>query len=48
MSVQEPALTLRPAQETDERFLFELHKTTMTEHLARAARVSENSSKMTV
>jgi len=36
MSVQEPALTLRPALEADERFLFELRKATMTEHLARA------------
>ncbi|RKT20262.1 ribosomal protein S18 acetylase RimI-like enzyme [Paraburkholderia sp. RAU2J] len=36
MSVQEPALTLRPALGDDESFLFELRKATMTEHLARA------------
>ncbi|CAE6763894.1 hypothetical protein R75465_03279 [Paraburkholderia aspalathi] len=36
MSVQESALTLRPAQEADERFLFELRKATMAEHLERA------------
>jgi ribosomal protein S18 acetylase RimI-like enzyme len=36
MLVQEPALTLRPAQEADEPFLFELRKATMKEHLARA------------
>jgi ribosomal protein S18 acetylase RimI-like enzyme len=35
MPVQEPALTLRPALEGDEPFLFELRKATMTEHLAR-------------
>ncbi|WCM23508.1 GNAT family N-acetyltransferase [Paraburkholderia bryophila] len=35
MSVQEPALTLRPATHADEAFLFELRKATMTEHLTR-------------
>ncbi|NPT44601.1 GNAT family N-acetyltransferase [Paraburkholderia sp. 1N] len=35
MSVQEPDLTLRPALEADERFLFQLRKATMTEHLVR-------------
>ena len=38
MSVQEPALTLRPAREADERFLFELRKATMAEHLGRAGK----------
>jgi ribosomal protein S18 acetylase RimI-like enzyme len=36
MSTKEPALTLRPALDDDEPFLFELRKATMTEHLARA------------
>ncbi|RAS28865.1 GNAT family N-acetyltransferase [Paraburkholderia bryophila] len=35
MTVQEPALTLRPATHADEAFLFELRKATMTEHLTR-------------
>lgn len=35
MSHQESVLTLRPALEADEHFLFELRKATMTEHLAQ-------------
>ncbi|AXL50771.1 acetyltransferase [Paraburkholderia caffeinilytica] len=42
MSVQEPALTLRPALDADERFLFELRKATMTEHLARAGEPADD------
>ncbi|CAB3800337.1 GNAT family N-acetyltransferase [Paraburkholderia fynbosensis] len=42
MSVQEPALTLRPALGDDESFLFELRKATMTEHLARAGEPTDD------
>ncbi|NKJ50187.1 GNAT family N-acetyltransferase [Burkholderia sp. SG-MS1] len=42
MSVQEPALTLRPALGDDETFLFELRKATMTEHLARAGEPTDD------
>jgi ribosomal protein S18 acetylase RimI-like enzyme len=42
MSVQEPALTLRPAHGDDEAFLFELRKATMTEHLARAGEPTDD------
>ncbi|MFM0207140.1 GNAT family N-acetyltransferase [Paraburkholderia sediminicola] len=42
MSAQEPALTLRPALEADERFLFDLRKATMTEHLARAGEPTDD------
>ncbi|ABE35718.1 acetyltransferase domain protein [Paraburkholderia xenovorans LB400] len=42
MSVQEPAFTLRPALDTDEAFLFELRKATMTEHLARVGEPSDD------
>jgi hypothetical protein len=42
MSVQEPVFTLRPALDTDEAFLFELRKATMTEHLARVGEPSDD------
>ncbi|CAB3797185.1 hypothetical protein LMG28614_04517 [Paraburkholderia ultramafica] len=42
MSVQEPALTLRPALADDEAFLFELRKATMTEHLARVGEPTDD------
>ncbi|MFM0055888.1 GNAT family N-acetyltransferase [Paraburkholderia phytofirmans] len=42
MSVQEPVFTLRPALDTDEAFLLELRKATMTEHLARVGEPSDD------
>jgi ribosomal protein S18 acetylase RimI-like enzyme len=42
MSVQEPALTLRPALPDDEAFLFDLRKATMTEHLARVGEPTDD------
>ena len=42
MSVHEPVFTLRPALDTDEAFLFELRKATMTEHLARVGEPSDD------
>ena len=42
MSAQEPDLTLRPALDEDEPFLFELRKATMTEHLARVGEPTDD------
>ncbi|MFM0606944.1 GNAT family N-acetyltransferase [Paraburkholderia sediminicola] len=42
MSAQEPSLTLRPALAADEPFLFDLRKTTMTEHLTRAGEPADD------
>lgn len=42
MNVQQPAFSLRPAQDTDVPFLFELRKATMTEHLARVGEPSDD------
>jgi ribosomal protein S18 acetylase RimI-like enzyme len=39
---QQAALSLRPAEPDDEAFLFELRKTTMTEHLARAGEPTDD------
>ncbi|WP_341317375.1 GNAT family N-acetyltransferase [Paraburkholderia sp. IMGN_8] len=42
MPTPEPVLTLRPALNADEGFLFELRKATMTEHLARVGEPADD------